>query len=187
MIETERLILRTFREEDVADLYEYLKEPMVHCFACMKVHSLEDAKRAVQERAKDEEYYFAIVLKETGKVIGEINAMPETAAPDEENAVLDTFSPCWMMHPDHHGKGYAFEAAKAFYDYLFYRKGARRIYAFTEDDNLPSQKLCQKLGMRQEGLFLEFVTFVNDADGNPIYENTMQWAILKKEWDARQK
>ena len=45
MIETERLILRTFREEDAADLYEYLHEPMVHCFACMKVNSLEEGKR----------------------------------------------------------------------------------------------------------------------------------------------
>ena len=184
MIETERLILRTFREEDAADLYEYLKEPMVHCFACMKVASVKEAKSAALERAKDKEYYFAIVLKDNGKVIGEIDAMPETPAPDEKNAVLDTFSPCWMLHPDYHGKGYAFEAAKAFFDYLFYRKGARRIYAFTEDYNLSSQKLCQKLGMRQEGLFREFVTFVNDENGNPIYENTIQWAMLKKEWDA---
>ena len=184
MIETERLILRTFREEDAEDLYEYLKEPMVHCFACMKLNSLEDAKNAVLERIKDKEYYFAIVLKENGKVIGEIDAMPETASPDEKNAVLDTFSPCWMLHLDYHGKGYAFEAAKAFFDYLFYQKNARRIYAFTEDYNLASQKLCQKLGMRQEGLFREFVTFVNDTDGNPIYENTIQWAILKWEWDA---
>jgi RimJ/RimL family protein N-acetyltransferase len=89
-----------------------------------------------------------------------------------------------MLHPDYQGKGYAFEAAKAFFDYLFCRKGARRIYAFTEDYNLSSQKLCRKLGMRQEGLFLEFVAFVNDESGNPIYENTMQWAILKKEWEA---
>ena len=185
MFETERLILRTFREEDAADLYEYLKEPMVHCFACMKVNSLEEAKNAASERAKDEEYYFAIVLKESGKVIGEIDAMPETPAPDDKNAVLDTFSPCWMLHPDYHSKGYAFEAAKAFFDYLFYQKGARRIYAFTEDYNLSSQKLCKKLGMRQEGLFREFVTFVNDEDGNLIYENTMQWAILKKEWDTQ--
>ena len=184
LIETERLILRTFREEDAADLYEYLKAPMVRCFACMKVNSLEEARRAVLERAKDNEDYFAIVLKENGKVIGEIDAMPETPAPDDKNAVLDTFSPCWMLHPDYHGKGYAFEAAKAFFDYLFHRKGARRIYAFTEDYNLSSQKLCQKLGMRQEGLFREFVTFVNDENGNPIYENTIQWAILKKEWDA---
>ena len=41
--------------------------------------------------------------------------------------------------------------------------------------------------MRKEGRFMEVVSFVNDADGNPIYENTMQWSILKKEWDAQKK
>ena len=40
--------------------------------------------------------------------------------------------------------------------------------------------------MRQEGMFMEFVSFVNDADGNPVYENTMQWAILKKEWQIKE-
>ena len=39
--------------------------------------------------------------------------------------------------------------------------------------------------MRQEGLFREFVTFVSDADGNPIYENTIQWAILNWEWEKQ--
>ena len=37
--------------------------------------------------------------------------------------------------------------------------------------------------MRREGMFMEFVSFVNDSDGNPIYENTIQYAILKKEWN----
>ena len=73
-----------------------------------------------------------------------------------------------------------------FFDYLFHQKGARQIYAYTEDYNLSSQNLCKKLGMRQEGVFMEFVSFVNDADGNPIYENTMQFAILKKEWEDTQ-
>ena len=183
MITTERLILRPFTEDDAADAFEYLNEPLVHCFACMKVNSLEEARKAVLERANDCEYYFAIVLRENGKVIGEIDAMPETTAPEQECA--DTFSPCWMLNPAYHGKGYAYEAAQAFFDYLFFEKGARRIYAYTEDDNLPSQKLCEKLGMRREGLFMEFVTFVNDAEGNPIYENTYQYAILKKEWERR--
>lgn len=58
----------------------------------------------------------------------------------------------------------------------------RRIYAYVEDYNLSSQRLCEKLGMRREGLFKEFVSFVNDEDGVPIYENTMQYAMLKKEW-----
>jgi len=140
MIETERLILRPFREGDEADLYEYLKVPMVNCFACMKLNSIDEAKAAVQERAEDPEFYFAIVLKETGKVIGEINAHAEATAPDEKDAARDTFSPCWMLNKDYHGKGYAYEAAKAFFDYLFSQKGARRIYAYTED-----YKRCDKL------------------------------------------
>ena len=185
IIETTRLILRPFCAEDAADVFEYLKEPMVNCFACMKLHSFEEAQKAVMERVEDAEYTFAIVLKENGKVIGEIEAHPESSQPDAaENFVKDTFSPCWMLNPAYQGKGYAFEAAHAFFDYLFHEKGARRIYAYTEDYNLSSQHLCEKLGMRREGLLREFVSFVNDADGNPIYENTYQYAILKKEWDA---
>ena len=184
MIATERLILRPFVAEDAADVWEYLKAPMVNCFACMKLNSMEDTRKAVQERAEDGEFIFAIVLKENGKVIGEIDAHPESSQPDmAENYVKDTFSPCWMLNKDYQGRGYAYEAARAFFDYLFYQKGARRIYAYTEDYNLTSQRLCEKLGMRREGLFREFVSFVKDADGNPIYENTYQYAILKKEWE----
>jgi len=182
MIETQRLILRPFVNEDAEDVFEYLSEPLVNCFACMKLNTIDDARAEVEKRAKETEYYFAIVLKDTGKVIGEIDAYPETQAPDEENAVRDTFSPCWMLNKDYHGKGYAYEAAYAFFEYLFSQKGARRIYTYTEDYNLSCQHLCEKLGMRREGMFMEFVSFINDAEGNPIYENTIQYAILKKEW-----
>ena len=185
MIETQRLILRPFTIDDAADAYEYLHVPQVHCFEEMRTTSLAEAKNAVLERAKDSEYYFAIVLKESGKVIGEIFAHPE--GNDHPGSNCDTFSPCWMLNSKYHGKGYAFEAAKAFFDYLFYQKDARRIYAFTEDYNLSSQKLCQKLGMRREGFYLEFISFVNDENGKPIYENTYEYAILKKEWELRDK
>lgn len=81
---------------------------------------------------------------------------------------------------------YLNEAAHAFFDYLFKDKGARRIYAYTEDYNKSSQHLCEKLGMRQEGLFKEFISFVKNPDGTPLYENTYQYAILKKEWGCHQ-
>ena len=87
-----------------------------------------------------------------------------------------------MLNVDYQGKGYAFEAAHAFFDYLFSKKGARRIYAYVENYNLSSQHLCEKLGMRREGLFMEFVSFINNPNGTPRYENTCQYAILKKEW-----
>ena len=181
MIVTERLILRAFEEGDYPDVFEYQHEPLVNCFASMKLNTLDEAKNETAKKMKDSEFTFAIVLRESGKVIGEIFAHPEG---DESDESKDTFSPCWMLNKDYHGKGYGYEAAKAFVDYLFTEKGARRIYAFTEDYNIASQRVCEKLGMRREGLFKEFISFVKDADGNPIYENTYQYAILKKEWEA---
>ena len=172
--------MRPFLETDAADAYEYLHEPMVHCFEDMRADSFADAMDAVLERAKDSEYYFAIVLKESGKVIGEIFAYPE--GDEHPGGSGNTFSPCWMLNPEYHGKGYAYEAARAYFDFLFTQKGARRLYAYTEDYNTASQKLCEKLGMRREGFYLEFISFVNDENGNPIYENTYEYAILKKEW-----
>lgn len=44
VIETKRLILRPFLENDAADVYEYLKEPAVNCFAGMKLRSLDEAR-----------------------------------------------------------------------------------------------------------------------------------------------
>lgn len=183
-IETERLLMRPFAPTDASDLFEYLHEPAVHCFACMKTDTLADAEKAVAERMDDRSgLYLAITLKETGKVIGEI--FSHTEATDPTNSARDTYSPCWMLNPGYQGSGYMYEAARAYFDVLFREMGARRIYLYTEDDNLACQKLSEKLGMRQEGLFREFVTFVNAPDGTPVYENTYQYAILKKEWEDR--
>lgn len=183
-IETERLLLRPFAPEDASDLYEYLHEPAVRCFFCMKLNTLEDAEKAVAERMQDDSgLYLAITLKETGKVIGEIFSHAETT--DPTSTAQDTYSPCWMLNGAYQGKGYMYEAACAYFDHLFSKRGARRVYLYTEDNNFACQKLSEKLGMRQEGLFREFVSFVNAPDGTPIYENTYQYAILKKEWKQR--
>jgi len=191
IIETERLILRPFVEEDAGDVFEYLHHPAVHCFACMELKDLESAKAEMKNRIGETEYYFAITLKDSGKVIGEIDGYPETGEPhddpDDDTVRKDTFSPCWMLNSAYQGKGYAYEAAYAFFDYLFTQKCARRIYAYTEDYNRSSRHLCEKLGMRREGEFIEFVSFVNGPDGSPLYETTMQYAILKREWEAKKR
>ena len=182
IIETERLILRPFKESDAGDVLAYLAVPAVHCFYSMKLDSLEAAKDEMKKRAEDD-LYLAIVLKESDKVIGEIFSHPEGTNPEDE--VMDTFSPCWMLNLSYTGKGYAYEAARSYCDYLFNARGARRLYAYTEDTNLPSRHLCERLGMRREEMFMEFVSFINNPDGTPLYENTMQYAILKKEWEAQ--
>jgi len=55
---------------------------------------------------------------------------------------------------------------------------------FTLTHNIRSKRLCERLGMRREGCFKEFVTFVNNPDGSPKYEDTCVYAILEKEWNT---
>lgn len=190
-VETQRLLLRPFRESDAADVLEYLSGPLPHCFANLKLNTLDEARAEVVKRGEDTEYCFAIVLKETGRVIGEIDAQPTDYVPPVLSSRKtpppppDTFTPSIILNAVYHAGGYAYEAACAFYDYLFTRKGVRRIYVYVDDYNARSQHLCEKLGLRREGLLREFVSFVDDADGNPVYENTILYAVLKEKWTAK--
>ena len=144
VIETERLILRPFLESDAADVYEYLKAPAVNCFADMKLNSLEEACEEMKKRTHKTEYYLAITLKETGKVIGEIEAYPESKGPGSESP--DTFSPNWMLNEKYQGHGYAFEAAHAFLDYLFREKGARSSIPIRRIITSPASICAKSLG-----------------------------------------
>ena len=190
-VETKRLLLRPFRESDAADVLEYLSGPLPHCFVGLKLNNLDEVRAEVVKRSSETEYCFAIVLKETGRVIGEIDALPSNYEPpmlysrETTQPPPDTFTPCLILNAAHQGSGYAYEATYAFFDYLFTRKGVRRIYTYVDDYNARSQHLCEKMGLRREGLFRKFVSFVTDAEGNPVYEDTIQYAILKQEWMAK--
>lgn len=172
-IETERLTIRNFQESDASDLLEYLSHPRVNCFLSEKLNSLEEAIENVKQKSNDE-LEFAVCLKENNKVVGNLFAKKEEP---------DTYGVGWQYNEIIEGKGYAGEAAKAYLTYLFNIKSARRIYAYVEETNLRSQKLCERLGMRKEGCFKEFISFTQNQDGIPIYENIIQYALLKKEWD----
>ena len=52
--------------------------------------------------------------------------------------------------PEFRGKGYAFEAAKAIYDYGYQELNLEKIVAIVNPDNLPSIKLLSKLGLEFE-------------------------------------
>ncbi|MGP6136080.1 GNAT family N-acetyltransferase [Enterobacter chuandaensis] len=53
----------------------------------------------------------------------------------------------WRLVPEHNGKGYATEAAKAIIDYAVERIGATYLVAVADPENIPSQRVMQRLGM----------------------------------------
>ena len=173
-IETERIIIRNFKQKDAEGLLEYLSHPRVNCFAGDRLCSREAAWAYMQYSTKDMLRY-AVSLKKDDFIIGDVFALRENE---------DTYNVGWHFNKRFEGKGFACEAATGLLDYLFREAGARRIYGFVEDDNIRSKRLCERLGMRREGCFKEFVTFVNNPDGSPKYEDTCVYAILEKEWNT---
>ncbi len=71
-LETERLILREWKLEDAADLYEYAKTELVGPNAGWKPHQTIDESRGIIKKFIENQDTYAIVLKESGKVIGSI-------------------------------------------------------------------------------------------------------------------
>lgn len=171
---TPRLIIRAFKDKDASALFDYLSLPRTPCFQDEKLNSLEDAIDEVERRARDTSQ-LAVCLKETDELIGHLFA-DNSDEPDS-----NTWSVGWHFNQHYEGQGYATESVTALFHYLFSQKEARRLYAYVEDYNVASQKLCARLHMRQEGCFKEFVSFRQDS-GEETYDDTLIYALLKKEW-----
>lgn len=176
--ETDRLIVRNFRSGDAADLFGYLHRPSARCFLSLAVANLAAAKAETVKRSLNDDY-LAIWLKTDNRVIGDVFAIAE---PLDYIDPSDIFSVGWNINPQFGSMGYAQEAAEGLLKNLFTERNARRLYAYVDDGNTASERLCQRLGMRQEGVFREFVSFVKDEHGAPIFEDTKQYAILASEW-----
>lgn len=174
---TPRLIIRAFNHQDALPLFDYLSAPRTPCFYDEKLSSVEEAAAEVRKRAQDTSQ-FAVCLKETDHLIGHL------FADNSEEPDPNTWGVGWHFNPRVEGQGFATESITALFHYLFTEKQARRLYAYVEDYNLASQKLCDRLKMRQEGCFKEFVSFITQ-DGGEQYDNTFVYALLKKEWLAQ--
>lgn len=172
IIRTEHLIIRNFQKKDAEGLLEYLSRPRVNCFVGDRLSSEESVLAYMFHSSKDMLRY-AVCLQEDDFIIGDVFALREYA---------NTYSVGWHFNQRFEGKGLAYEAATGFLDYLFHEADARRVYGFVEDDNLRSKRLCERLGMRNEGCMKEFISFVCHPDGTPKYEDTCIYAVLNKEW-----
>lgn len=169
---TDRLIIRKFEKNDWHDLYEYLSDKEIVKYEPYDVYSENQAKEEAVRRSKDESFY-AVCLKENGKLIGNLYLC---------KGAFDTWELGYVFNRKYQGKGYATESAKALLDYAFKYLGARRIIAMCSRENERSWKLLERLHMRREGLLLQNIYFKTDSNGMPVWLDTYEYAILKEEW-----
>ena len=169
-IQTERLLLRRFRAEDADDLYAYLSDPEVVKFEPYKPFDREGCRMEAQSRAANPSF---VAVELDGRVIGNLYMGWE----DEHTCEVG-----WVLNRAYYGRGYAAEAARALIGYAFDREGAHRIIAMCDPLNVPSWRLCERLGMRREAYFRKNVYFFCDDEGEPLWKDTYVYAILAEEW-----
>ena len=141
LIETARMIIRDFQQDDVNDLHEILgdDETMKYCEPAYNLNTTQEFLKAFCISKKGA---VAAVLKNDNKLIGYI--LFKTL----EESVYEIG---WIFNKKYWRQGYAYEACSELMAYGFREMNIHKIVAETTDAQ-KSVRLMEKLGMKREGI-----------------------------------
>jgi RimJ/RimL family protein N-acetyltransferase len=152
-LQTERLVLRPWRDDEAPRLLDI--QSRVEVMTWLGDDEPVLMKDLAEAHAKIERYHvlsataplgcWAVEIRETGVVAGTVLLLELPNAEDHEVEIG------WHLHPDSWGRGYASEAARALLAHGF-EAGLSEILAVTHLDNFPSQGVCRKIGMTDQGV-----------------------------------
>lgn len=173
---TSRLILRPFSRGDVDAVFDYRSRDEVALYLFDGPLSREECALAVQQRTlqtawseEGDKIVLAAELRESGALIGEMSLIWRSVEARQGEIG-------WIFHPDHHGRGYATEAARALLYLGFQEADLHRIFARCDARNNSSWRLMERLGMRREAHFREHALFKGEWDEEFVY------AVLRRDW-----
>ena len=178
MLETERLILRPWKETDAESLYEYAKDPDIGPIAGWPPHqNIEESLHIIKTVFTGPECY-AICEKNTDKAIGaiELKLKGHTDMTDQEDECELGY---WLGKP-FWGRGYMPEAATELLRHGFETLGMTTIWCGYYDGNYKSKRVQEKVGFRYHHTCQEVpVPLMNEVRiGHTNY-------MTKKHWESR--
>ena len=146
-IETERLLLRPFRESDAEAFFKCCQNPNIGNNAGWKPHgSLEESQEILRSVFISQSGIWAIILKEDGRLIGSVGIIPD---PKRENPQARMLG--YWLDESHWGKGYMTEAVQSVLDYGFNTLQLNLITANCYPHNERSQQVLKRHGFIYEG------------------------------------
>jgi [ribosomal protein S5]-alanine N-acetyltransferase len=147
VLETERLILRQFTEDDVEAVFAVIGDPVAMQYY-PRTFTREDAaewiERNLRRYGNDEYGLLAVVLKSSGEMIGDCGLSWQLA---DGEPVLELG---YHLRRDHWDYGYATEAARATMDYAFRKLAVEKLVSLISAENKPSRRVAERNGMREE-------------------------------------
>ena len=174
-IETDRLLLRCFEVVDKNDMFNnWASDPEVTKFLTWPAHSNVELtghllEMWVKDYEKDDTYNWAIVLKKSGEVIGNISAV-------NVNNDIGKIHMGYCIGRNWWNKGIVSEALKSVTDFFFREVEANKVEARHDVNNPGSGKVMKKCGMKYEGTLRQF-----DRNNSGICDVAC-YGILRTEW-----
>jgi RimJ/RimL family protein N-acetyltransferase len=179
-IETERLLLRRYTDDDFDALFAIQSRedvtrwlPWPERTAEQTADSLAMKIAAIAIHQDGDTVTPAIELKATGQLAGDVMLHANSHA-------HRTGEIGYLLHPDHQGHGYMTEACRPMLELGFTCFGMRRIIGRLEPRNGPSARVLERLGMRREAHFVENEWLRGEWQSELVY------ALLEREWRAAQ-
>lgn len=169
IVETERLILRPWREEDAADLYKYARDPRVGPSAGWAVHKDEADSLNILRTVLMVENTWAVTIKGSDEPVGSIGYFPCC----EEQAGGAPEIGYWIGVP-FWGNGYIPEAVRALIARCF-DEGAPAVWCAHFEGNDKSRRVIEKCGF-----IYQFSAPYTGSDG--AGHSSMYYRILREEY-----
>ena len=148
-METERLLLRPWRESDAPALFKYASDPEVGPRAGWPPHKSVEESLEIIRTVFSGEGMWAVVLKTSGEVIGCVGYLPASSSnlKIEDNHAEVGY---WVARP-YWGQGICTEAMKKVVDYCFHVKGFSVLWGDYFPENPASGRVMEKCGFRNTG------------------------------------
>lgn len=148
-LETPRLILRRWREEDVAPMAAINADPEVMRWirdgSVRDEHQTRSGVQAWESEWESQGFgLFAMEIRSTGEMAGFTGLSVPYFLPE----VLPAVEVGWRLGRSHWGQGLATEAAAAVVRFGFEERGLERIVSIAQVGNDASERIMTKLGMQ---------------------------------------
>ena len=144
-LETARLRLRRWRDDDLPTLARWNADPIVMRHMGHGPMTLEESAAALDRyRRHWDKHGFGIWAAElisTGELVGRIGLAYHRAWPDDPELG-------WLIDPAHLGRGLATEGGGASVEYGFGALSAERLVSICTEENTESRRVMEKLGFR---------------------------------------
>ena len=144
-METQRLILRPWHDDDAAALYKYASDPAVGPVAGWPPHTSVDNSREIIRTVLSGPETYAMVLKETGEPIGSIGIMYGDGLHSAQMGEGEAEIGYWLGVP-YWGKGLTPEAVRRILRRCFDELGLRAVWCGHYEGNTRSRRVMEKCG-----------------------------------------